>query len=183
MIRQPQLHDAARIGLAHSIAADEAYGHYFPHDWMLRRNTPSNRTEQWTELLAEPLPEGHQRRVLIAEAGEQVVGFGIFGTARDHDAPLPLELHRLYVLSAAYGTGLSDRLLTALVPGNTAHYLWVMEENTRAIAFYRKRGYLPDGAVQHLPNIANLPKIRMVWTPSYDDAAYSRGWSEPGSGS
>lgn len=165
LIREPELRDAARIGLAHSIAADEAYGHYFPHDWMLQRNTPARRTEQWTELLAEPLPEGHQRGMLIAEVGEQVVGFGIFGTARDHDAPFALELHRLYVLSQAYGTGLSDRLLEALIPDRPPHYLWVMEENTRAVAYYRKRGYQPDGAVQHLTDIANLPKIRMVWTP------------------
>lgn len=165
VIREPELDDAARVGLAHSIAADEAYGYYFPRDWMLARNTPAKRTEQWSQLLAEPLPEGHLRRVLIAEADEQVVGFGIFGTAREDDAPMPLELHRLYVLSSAYGTGLSDRLLHALTSDKEPHYLWVMEENRRAIAYYRKRGYQPDGTVEHLTNIANLPKIRMVWTP------------------
>jgi hypothetical protein len=45
------------------------------------------------------------------------------------------------------------------------HLLWVMEENRRAIAYYRKRGYRHDGAVEHLPTIAHLTKTLMVWSP------------------
>ncbi|WP_158583026.1 GNAT family N-acetyltransferase [Nesterenkonia natronophila] len=164
-IRTPELDDAERVGRAHSVAADEAYGSYFPRDWMFQRNTPAKRTEQWHQLLSEPAPEGQLRRVRIAEAGEKVLGFGIFGTARDADAPVGFELHRLYVLSEAYGSGLSDRLLHELTPERPAHYLWVMEQNRRAIAYYRKRGYWHDGAVERLPTIANLPKTRMVWSP------------------
>jgi hypothetical protein len=109
-IRVPGPDDAERVGWAHSVAADEAYGSYFPRGWMLQRNTPAKRAEQWHQLLSESVPEGQVRR-------------------------------------------------------RAEHYLWVMEENRRAIAYYRKRGYRPDGAVEHLPTIANFPETRMVWSP------------------
>lgn len=53
-------------------------------------------------------------------------------------------------------------MLHALDPDRTPSYLWVMEANHRAIGFYSKHGYQPDGAVEHLKLIGNLPKIRMV---------------------
>ncbi|WP_300345050.1 GNAT family N-acetyltransferase [Nesterenkonia sp.] len=127
----------------------------------MRRNTPQRRTEMWAELLAAPAPES-ERRIVVAERDSRIIGFGAFGKARDDDAPTRHELWRLYVLAESYGTGLAHRLLDALDPGRTPSYLWVMEANQRAIAFYRKHGYRPDGAVEHLPHIGNLPKIRMV---------------------
>ncbi len=194
VIREAEAGDAERIGLAHSIAANEAYGHYFPSEWMAERNTPAKRAEQWTQTLRDYVSgisgvvpssaalsdgycgglsgqssecgattsTGQPQRILLAEDGDRVLGFGIFGAAREDDAPFPHELHRLYVLAQTYGTGLAHRLLTAVHPERTPSYLWVMQANTRAIAFYRKHGFEPDGAVEHLVTIANLPKIRMV---------------------
>ncbi|WP_191090017.1 GNAT family N-acetyltransferase [Nesterenkonia ebinurensis] len=187
VIREPETADAERIAVAHSIAAREAYGHYFPREWMLARNTPERRTEQWTEQLATYARGDSGWRIRIAEDGDKVLGFGIFGRPRDEDAPAPQELHRLYVLSEAYGTGLATRLLQALNPepasssfrsrsasasGDSARwrgsarlnraYLWVMENNPRAIAFYRKHGYTPDGTLKRLENIGGHRILRMV---------------------
>lgn len=164
VIREPGVTDAERIALAHSIAATEAYAHYFPADWMAARNTVEQRVQQWTEQLSTYAGGDSGWRIRIAENGEQVLGFGIFGRPRDQDPPLPQELHRLYVLSAAYGTGLATRLLTALNPTQAASYLWVMVDNPRAIAFYRKQGYAPDGTVKRLENIGGHPILRMIQT-------------------
>ena len=81
MIRDAGLNDADRLGAAHVIAAEEAYGHYFPAEFM-KRHTAERRTHMWAETLsvAEPKP-----RVVVAEHGEQIIGFGAFGPARDSD--------------------------------------------------------------------------------------------------
>lgn len=161
MIRDAVVEDAPWLGLAHAIAAEESYGHYFPEEFM-QRNTVERRTQVWAETLAREPGDAQKPRVVVAESDSQIIGFGAFGLARDADAPMRYELWRLYVLSSAYGTGLATRMLHALDPDQTPSYLWVMEKNTRAIAFYRKHGYQPDGAVEHLRLIGNLPKIRMV---------------------
>ena len=158
VIRDAGLDDADRLGAAHMVAAEEAYGHYFPTEFM-KRNTAERRTHMWTETLsaAEPKP-----RVVVAERGEQIIGFGAFGPARDSDAPATNELWRLDVLSPAYGAGLANLMLDTLDPARSPSYLWVMEANHRAIGFYRRHGYRADGAVEHLKLIDNLTKIRMV---------------------
>ena len=162
LIREPETADAERIAVAHSIAAAEAYAHYFPPEWMAARNTVEKRTEQWAEQLEIYARGDSGWRIRIAEDGQQVLGFGIFGRPRDDDAPAPAELHRLYVLSQAYGTGLATSLLAALNPSGAASYLWVMENNPRAMAFYRKHSYAPDGTVKRLENIGGHPILRMV---------------------
>lgn len=166
VIREAGFSDAERIARAHAIASEETYGHYFPQQWAAARNTPEARTQQWVKTLSDyeraKKDPNAQDRIVIAEDNDRVLGFGIFGAARDTDAPVPLELHRLYVLSQTYGTGLAHRLMAAVHPERAASYLWVMEENTRAIAFYRKHGFAPDGGIEHLTEIGNLPKVRMV---------------------
>lgn len=158
VIRAAVIDDAEELGVAHVVAADEAYGHYFPAEFMTR-NTVERRSEMWRETLSTS--EGTPR-VVVAESGREILGFGAFGPARDAEPPTRNELWRLYVLSAAYGSGLATRMLHALDPDRTPSYLWVMEANHRAIGFYSKHGYQPDGAVEHLKLIGNLPKIRMV---------------------
>nr|WP_232532893.1 GNAT family N-acetyltransferase [Nesterenkonia alkaliphila] len=129
---------------------------------MAARNTVEERVRQWSEQLSVYARGDSGWQIRIAEHGEQVLGFGIFGRPRDEDAPVPAELHRLYVLSEAYGTGLATRLLAELNPEQAASYLWVMENNPRAIAFYRKHGYAPDGTVKILENIGGHPILRML---------------------
>lgn len=160
-IRDAEPDDAKKLGAAHVIAADEAYGHYFPAEFM-QRNTVERRTQMWSHTLAQPQHNSTKPRVVVAEEQHQILGFGAFGPARDDDAPAAYELWRLYVLSPAYGTGLATRLLQTLDPHRPASYLWVMEANHRAIGFYRKHGYRPDGVVEHLKLMNNLPKIRMT---------------------
>lgn len=160
-IRDAVADDAERLGAVHVTAAEEAYGHYFPEEFM-QRNTVERRTQMWADTLALDSDDAQKPWVVVAESDSQVLGFGAFGPARDADAPMRCELWRLYVLSSAYGTGLATRMLHALDPDRTPSYLWVMEKNTRAIGFYRKHGYQPDGAVEHLKLIGDLPKIRMT---------------------
>jgi ribosomal protein S18 acetylase RimI-like enzyme len=65
--------------------------------------------------------------------------------------PRPVELWRLYVDRAWHGRGVAGRLMAAAVgeaaaAGASAVWLGVWERNPRAIAFYRKSGFVEVGA-------------------------------------
>ncbi len=59
-------------------------------------------------------------------------------------------LEAMYVLPAAWGSGLADRLHAAALDQLRAHgavraRLWVLELNGRARRFYERHGWRPDG--------------------------------------
>jgi ribosomal protein S18 acetylase RimI-like enzyme len=67
----------------------------------------------------------------------------------------------LYLLGSHQGLGLGRRLLEAAL-GSAAASLWVAADNDRAIAFYRRFRFEPDGAEDVIPSWENLREIRMV---------------------
>ena len=72
------------------------------------------------------------------------------------------ELSVLYVLASWRGSGVAAQLAEAVLEGASA-CLWVLEENPRALAFYAKLGFAPDGAVEELPPEWNgAREIRLV---------------------
>ena len=81
---------------------------------------------------------------------------------RDGDGSVPLELYSLYILARAQGRGLGAALLGAAI-GESPAYLWVLEGNPRAQAFYHRHGFRPDGRRGLLPpEWESVPEIRMV---------------------
>lgn len=91
---------------------------------------------------------------------DEIVGFASAGPTRDKDAPTEWELYAVNVLSEHHGTGIADRLIRAVVAERPAT-LWVVKDNARAIAFYRRHGFEVDGGSKfHEPTGA--PEIRMV---------------------
>ena len=84
---------------------------------------------------------------------------GIAGYAQLREAPPPveitegaaIELVRFYIDTPFHGTGLSRRLMDAVIDearsrGRRTLWLGVWERNARAIAFYRKAGFIDVGA-------------------------------------
>ena len=67
----------------------------------------------------------------------------------------------IYQYSRAHGSGTGQALLDAAI-GDAPAYLWVAEDNPRAQAFYRRNGFVPDGAREVLAHAENLVEIRMV---------------------
>ena len=68
------------------------------------------------------------------------------------DGERPIEVHRFYVDRPAHGTGLARELMaTAFAQarewGGDVVWLGVWEENARAIAFYRKCGFVDVGSI------------------------------------
>lgn len=90
----------------------------------------------------------------------RIAGFCQVGRARDDDAPMPQELGALNVLADFQGSGVARELVAATL-GDRPAYLWVVAENARAIAFYRKLGFAADGVTKRDEDLA-CNEIRMV---------------------
>lgn len=54
-------------------------------------------------------------------------------------------LAHLYTSVGVHGSGLAQRMLRAGLPSGEAAYLWCYMENPRALAFYARNGFAPDG--------------------------------------
>ena len=90
----------------------------------------------------------------------RLAGFCQIGGARDDDAPVPQELGALNVLRDFHGSGVARQLVDETL-GERAAYLWVVRENLRAQAFYRKLGFAPDGGTKRDETL-ECDEIRMV---------------------
>jgi GNAT superfamily N-acetyltransferase len=157
-IRQASAEDADAVVRMHTLAHEECYGHLLPPEFFkARRASLSERIER-----RRPFLDGPDPRIIAVDGNNDIVGLADAGPGRDEDRPETLELYSIYTLRSTYGTGLGAALLKAAL-GDSAAYLWVLEDNPRARAFYRKSGFRPDGARKLLPpDWYELPEIRMV---------------------
>jgi len=147
-VRQAGADDAPGIARVQVQGWREAYTGRMPQsiidDLDIGRATRSWRSA--IERAAEDDAEG--LGLWVAEAGGAVVGFVCAGDARDDDAPAGRrEIFAIYVLASHYGSGAGQALMDAAI-GAAAASLWVLEDNPRARAFYRRNGFEPDGAVK-----------------------------------
>ena len=103
-----------------------------------------------------------RENILVALDEGRVVGFLGYGDRAPED-PGTGEIFALYVLSEYYGTGVGLRLMEAALAQLSAFpqiCLWVLKENRRAIRFYEKCGFRPDGEEKRLPALEAV-EIRM----------------------
>ncbi len=102
-------------------------------------------------------------RCLVAGNGAGVIGFTSFGPARG-EGPDTGEIYALYVLSEYYGAGVGAALLDSAME-RLGEYpricLWALKTNARALRFYEKHGFRPDGAEQRLEPL-EADVIRLV---------------------
>jgi GNAT superfamily N-acetyltransferase len=116
--------------------------------------TPEALAEQWRESIATPPSPAH--RVLVALAGNQVVGYAV--TAPDDenpDSPLRAELSDLLVDADHLGQGHASRLLAASVDlaradGVTELTTWCLSDDKARQGFLEAAGFGPDGLMRHL---------------------------------
>ena len=120
MIRPARASDAAAI----AVLEDEAFG-----------------SDAWSPAQVEDELSGATRRVLVADADGQPIGYGAISIAGGI-----ADLTRLVVAGAHRRSGLASELLTALhdaarEAGAKRLLLEVAESNAGALALYRARGY------------------------------------------
>jgi GNAT superfamily N-acetyltransferase len=168
LVRPATVADAPAIASVHWRSHQSTYVEpgRVPRDavegWTMR-----DRVLAWTANAAissgaYPPPAGfHAMRVWVAEVAGEVVGWANTSGGRDDDRPRGLELEGLYVLDEHHGTGVGQALVDAAI-GDRPAYLWVLDENPRAQAFYRRNGFSPDGAskVDELWHVRELRYVR-----------------------
>jgi ribosomal protein S18 acetylase RimI-like enzyme len=110
-------------------------------DSYLDGDVATERKEVWTDRLANPSPDAY---TVVAALDGTVVGFA--HTILDRDPTWGALLDNLHVRYDLKGGGVGTALMAetarALLEGRPSSglYLWVLEQNTSAQAFYEARG-------------------------------------------
>jgi ribosomal protein S18 acetylase RimI-like enzyme len=132
--------DADGAGRVHAQAWREAYRGILSDEW-IAAVSDDERIARWEKILNEP----NAATQWVAEDGGRIVGFAASGPARDEVSVRELELWSMYVLESHQRRGIATALADAAIGDHPAS-LWVVAQNTRAQAFYRRLGFEPDGA-------------------------------------
>ncbi|ARC56967.1 putative N-acetyltransferase [Frondihabitans sp. 762G35] len=140
LIRPAVLGDAEGIARVHAGSWRETYGRFVENPDTSPWFEVEPRIERWRANLRE---RTFRTTVAVDEVGP--VGFAAVLATPEPDAVRPEELTMLYVLGRAHGGGAGQALLDTALDGRPAS-LWVAADNPRAHAFYRRNGFVADGA-------------------------------------
>lgn len=142
-VRPLAVGDCDELGRVHVQVWQQAYAAHMPADYLAGLSA-ADRAARWREIARDP---GGSTCLVARDPAGTLVGFASAGPCRDGEAPTPLELYAIYLLSEVHGTGLADLLVQRLIGDEPAH-LWVIEGNARARAFYERHGFRVDGAAK-----------------------------------
>lgn len=157
-LRPATVDDAEAMAHMHLQSWRESYGRLLPPEFFAKQEAALPRR---IELYREYIAAGHSRVLAHGPDGD-LVGIGAAGPGGDEDRPCDVELFMLYTLERIHGRGVGQALVDALI-GDGPAYLWVLDDNPRAQAFYRRNGFVPDGKRQLCdPSWYSLPEHRMV---------------------
>lgn len=158
----PRVEDAQTLGALHYRVWQETYAGLMEPE-ALARLSPERFARGWERRLTQADADGNHpdgERVRVATLGGAPVAFISVGPARDEGAPCERQLWALNVLPEHQGTRLAARLM-AEVLGDGPAYLWVARGNERATRFYRRHGFVLDGA-EATDQHDGITEIRMV---------------------
>ncbi|WP_392545151.1 GNAT family N-acetyltransferase [Oryzobacter telluris] len=148
-VRRARPNDAPAVGMVQATVFREAYAGRVP-DEVVALFEPDAFARTWRESLTAP--PGGIHRLMVACAGDQVVGLAAVGPSQDPDAePAWGEVTVLGVHPDARRQGHGSRLLNATVDilreaGADAVALWVLADDEPGRAFLTASGFAPDGA-------------------------------------
>lgn len=120
----------------------------------------SRRERFWVAALTDR--KYSKNTAAVASFQGSLIGIAMSGPCLDR-ADEAQQLHLLYAYAAFHGSGVGAALLDAVIDPNAPAALWVADSNPRAQAFYRKTGFVADGAVKIGEDVR---EVRMVRNPS-----------------
>lgn len=141
--------DAPAVGFVQAVVFRDAYAAHLPPD-VVAQFEPRPFTNAWRASLSKPPSRDHV--LLVACAGEQVVGFAAVAPSADPDATdETAELSTIAVHPDARRQGHGSRLLNAVVDtargrGRTELTTWVVGSDDDTRAFLTSAGLVADGA-------------------------------------
>lgn len=153
-IRPARPGDADALHELHCATWWEAYADLLPESVFAQRE--ARGSGHWREMLSDPAGD----TVWLAHRDGTAVGFA-HAHAVGTQGPRPLCLQALYVRSSEYGLGTGANLLQLAV-GDAPCYLWVAAENPRALAFYRKHGFVVDPSEDAAKHWSGMRAVLML---------------------
>ena len=166
IVRAASVDDAAAIAEVHVASWTAAYADLIDLSQAGNRMDVGERERAWRERIPRVGDDGF--RTWVAELEGEVAGFAFTQPTEDEDLnPLEIaELVALYLHPEHYGEGLGKLLLDRAVAGVRSQgflqaTLWVLEENARAIHFYRREGWKPDGTRNACYRALGAPALRL----------------------
>jgi len=138
ILRLARLEDAAAIARVHRMAMRVSLSflpelHTAEEDLWFMRNRLMTTNEVW-----------------VTELGGEVAGYiGFHAGWIDH----------LYIAPDHQGDGLGARLLDKALEDGSERRLWTFQQNTRARAFYEKRGFQPETFTDGADNEEKTPDV------------------------
>ncbi|HSU34701.1 MAG TPA: GNAT family N-acetyltransferase, partial [Propionibacteriaceae bacterium] len=140
IIRRARLADVESAAACHLACWQEAYAGIVEPERLagIVAKLPA-RVELWLRLVNSGTPP------LVAIDFDKIVGFAGAGPAHEDGVEADYQLHAINVRQAYWGTGIGQELIDRAI-GDRSCFLWVARDNPRAIAFYRRNRFKPDGA-------------------------------------
>ncbi|WP_243076641.1 GNAT family N-acetyltransferase [Microbacterium sp. SS28] len=117
----------------------------------------TRREQFWNAALTDPRYSANT--ACVASHRGSLIGVAMSGPPLD-GADERRQLYLLYVYAAFHGSGAGSLLLDAVIDPTAAAQLWVADPNPRAQAFYRKHGFVQDGAVRIEEGVRSIRMIR-----------------------
>jgi len=154
VFRRAEVADAEAGGDFHRRVWQEAYADLVAAP-ALAAFTADERAwvERWQEQIAHGAPR------FLALDGSEIVGFSVAGVDPGSGSEIPV-LYAIYVSRRWQGTGIAQSLLDLSIGGGPAT-LWVFADNTRAVAFYARNRFVPDGS-ERIEEGFGICEIRMA---------------------
>ena len=137
-VRYGRPEDAAALSGVFDAAWREAYQGIIPAVALSRMI--ARRGPRWWR--AAP---GRGRGLVVLEVGERIAGYAVYGRCRDRIVVADCMIDELYLAPEHQGLGFGTRLFRAVHNGlrdggaDTVG-VWALEDNERAVAFYRRLG-------------------------------------------
>jgi ribosomal protein S18 acetylase RimI-like enzyme len=155
--------DADLIAAIHSASWQATYRGLLP-DTFLNGEVAHDRASYWRARMSAPGAE--RRMVLIAERAAEAIGFVC--VERQPDSQWGVLLDNLHALPAHQGIGAGKLLMRAAQDwareqGETQLYLYVLEGNMPAVAFYERQGWQFSGAEPDRMGGVDITALRYVY--------------------
>jgi ribosomal protein S18 acetylase RimI-like enzyme len=137
-VRTARARDAAEIANVHDLSWREAYRGIIPGSEL--EKMISRRGQRWWESAIK-----RGSNILVLDFDESVVGYTTYGRNRAKSIPYKGEIYELYLIPEFQGLGFGRRLFKGARADLARHncdtaVVWSLEENDRAVAFYRHLG-------------------------------------------
>ncbi len=163
-VRKAKVGDEARMAEIQVAAWQRAYSGIMSPA-LLDALDISQKTDMWRNALKRASKGSY----IVAEINGRVEGFAVFGPARDQDLDESesAEIVSINIDPDKWGYGLGRSLASSMIDrlstdGFGSIYLWVVEQNERAIRFYQRNGFIREGNIKADHKHSGIQELRLV---------------------